>query len=174
MSKKALLIIDMLKDFLLPGAPLEVPAARAIIPNIKKMIEEAHKLNIPIIYLCDRHKPDDVEFDVWPPHAVENTEGAKIIAELKPKKEDYVVPKISYSAFYKTELEKLLKKLDVDELIITGVVTNICVLYTAMDALSRGFKVEVPENSVAALDQEDHKFALRQIKEVLKPRTKKN
>ena len=60
MSKKALLIIDMLKDFLLPGAPLEVPAARAIIPNIKKMIEEAHKLNIPIIYLCDRHKPDDV------------------------------------------------------------------------------------------------------------------
>jgi nicotinamidase/pyrazinamidase len=174
MSNKALLIIDMLRDFLLPGAPLEVPAARAIIPNIKKRVEEAHKLNIPVIYLCDRHKPDDVEFDVWPPHAVENTNGAQIVDELKPKKQDYIVPKISYSAFYKTELEKLLKKLNIDELIITGVVTNICVLYTAMDALSRGYKVEVPEDSVAALDQEDHKFAMRQIKEVLKPRRKKS
>jgi len=171
MSKQALVIIDMLRDFVLPGAPLEVPQARHIVPNIKRQIDEARKKGIPVIYLCDRHRPDDVEFKVWPPHAVENSEGAEIIDELKPQEGDYVVPKISYSAFYKTELEELLKKLKIDELIITGVVTNICVLYTAMDALARGYKVEVPEDSVAALNQEDHKFAIRQIKEVLKPRS---
>lgn len=171
MNKKTLLIIDMLKDFVLPGAPLEVPMARDILPNIKRKIDKAHKENIPIIYLCDRHEPDDVEFNVWPPHAVKNSEGAEIVDELKPQEGDYIVPKISYSAFYKTELEELLEKLKVEELIITGVVTNICVLYTTMDALARGYKAEVPEDCVAALNEEDHKFALRQIKEVLKPRS---
>jgi len=173
MNKKTLLIIDMLKDFVLSGAPLEVPKARDILPNIKGQIDEAHREGISIIYLCDHHEPDDIEFRVWPPHAVKNSVGAEIVDELKPQEGDFIVPKISYSAFYKTELEELLKKLKVEELIITGVVTNICVLYTAMDALARGYKVEVPEDCVAALNEEDHKFAIRQIKQVLKPRSEK-
>ena len=171
MGQKAFIIIDMLNDFVQPGAPLEVPKARDIIPHIKKRVEEARNKGIPIIYLCDHHQPDDKEFNVWLAHAVKSTEGAEIVDELKPHEEDYAVPKISYSAFYNTALEELLNKLKSDELIITGVVTNICILYTAMDALARGYKVDVPEDSVAALNQEDHKFAIRQIKEVLQPRS---
>jgi len=69
MSKEALLIIDMLNDFVEEGAVLEVPSARKIIPKIKKRIEEARKKQIKIIYVCDAHQKDDKEFQKWPPHA---------------------------------------------------------------------------------------------------------
>ena len=112
MGQKAFIIIDMLNDFVQPGAPLEVPKARDIIPHIKKRVEEARNKGIPIIYLCDHHQPDDKEFNVWLAHAVKGTEGAEIVDELKPHEEDYAVPKISYSAFYNTALEERLKFLD--------------------------------------------------------------
>ena len=169
-SKKALLIIDMLNDFVLKGAPLEVPSARGIIPRIKEEIEKARKEKIPIFYICDAHKKDDPEFKVWPPHAIQGTKGQEVIEELKPQKNDFIIFKTTYSGFYKTNLEKLLRKLKIEELIITGILTNICVLYTAVDALMRGFKVEIPEGTVAGLNPDDEKFALRQIKEILKPR----
>ncbi|MCD6129492.1 MAG: isochorismatase family protein, partial [Deltaproteobacteria bacterium] len=66
---KALLIIDMLNDFILSGAPLEVPEARGIILNVKKEIEEARKNKEYIIYVCDSHTEDDKEFKIWPKHA---------------------------------------------------------------------------------------------------------
>jgi nicotinamidase-related amidase len=169
-NKKALLIVDMLNDFVLKGAPLEVPRAREIVPHIKEEIDKARKEKIPIIYLCDAHSKDDPEFKVWPSHAVKGTKGQEIIVELKPEKRDFVIFKTTYSGFYKTKLEKLLRKLKVEKLIVTGILTNICVLYTAVDALMRGFDVEIPEKAVAGINPEDEKFALRQIKEVLKPR----
>lgn len=168
--REALLVIDMLNDFVREGAPLEVPRAREIIPNIQREIEKARKNDYPVIYLCDAHKLDDPEFKIWPPHCVEGTEGAEVIDELKPAKGDFVVKKISYSGFYNTKLEELLKSLGVQKLFLTGIVTNICVLYTGVDALMRGFEVEVIEDCVAGLNEEDHKFAIRQLKEILKPR----
>jgi nicotinamidase-related amidase len=168
--KKALLIIDMLNDFVLKGAPLEVPRAFEIIPKIKEELQKARQRKIPIIYLCDAHRKDDPEFRTWPTHALKGTKGANIIKELKPEKKDYIVLKTTYSGFYKTRLEALLKKLKIEELIITGILTNICILYTAVDALMRGFIVTLPEGTVAGINPDDEKFALRQIKEVLKPR----
>ncbi len=168
--KKALLVIDMLNDFVREGAPLEVPQTRRIIPNIARRIEEARAKGVPVVYICDSHREDDPEFKVWPRHAVRGTEGAEVVDELRPKEGDMVVPKVSYSGFFQTDLDDRLRSLGVEELILTGCVTNICVLYTAVDAYMRGYYVDVPEDSVAALDPEDHRFALRQIKEVLKPR----
>ncbi|MCD6081057.1 MAG: cysteine hydrolase [Candidatus Omnitrophica bacterium] len=168
--RQALLVIDMLNDFVREGAPLEVPKSRGIISNIKREIDKARQNEIPVIYLCDAHKPDDPEFKIWPPHCVEGTEGADVIEELKPDKDDFIVKKVSYSGFYNTKLEELLKSLGVQKLLLTGIVTNICVLYTGVDALMRGFEVEVIEDCVAGLNEDDHKFALRQLKEILKPR----
>jgi nicotinamidase-related amidase len=168
--REALLVIDMLNDFVREGAPLEVPRAREIIPNIQREIEKARNNDYPVIYLCDAHKPEDPEFKIWPPHCVEGTEGAEVINELKPAKDDFVIKKVSYSGFYNTKLEELLKSLGVQKLFLTGIVTNICVLYTGVDALMRGFEVEVIEDCVAGLNEEDHKFAIRQLKEILKPR----
>jgi nicotinamidase-related amidase len=168
LNRKALLVIDMLNDFVLEGAVLEVPAARKIIPNIKEKLEEAKEKKIPIIYICDSHTEDDKEFEIWPPHAIKGTKGAQVVEELSPKDGDYLVEKTTYSGFYNTKLSDILKKLNINELIVTGTMTNICVMYTASDAVLRGYKVIVPENCVAGLNEEDHQFALKQMKNVLK------
>lgn len=165
-EKHALLVIDMLNDFVNKGASLEVPTARMIIDDIKKEIKTARRKHIPIIYCCDAHKEKDQEFKVWPRHAVKGTKGAEVIKQLKPHKEDYVVAKTSYSCFYKTSLDKLLKRLGITHLTITGVVTNICVLYTAVDACMRGYKIIIPQNCVAALTEGEHQFALQQMKQL--------
>jgi nicotinamidase/pyrazinamidase len=157
-------------DFVLPGAPLEVPAARRIVPAIRLRIEEARKTGVPVIYLCDAHDPDDREFKIWPPHAVRGTKGAEVIAELAPHPGDIIVPKTAYSAFYGTTLESVLRGLGVKEITMVGIFTNICVLYTSADALMRGFAVTVPKDSVAALSDEEHAFALDQMEKVLKVR----
>ena len=162
----ALLITDMLNDFVNKGAALEVPTARTIIHNIKKEINRARKRHIPIIYCCDAHKDNDPEFKLWPRHAVKGTAGADVIKQLKPHKEDYTVTKPSYSCFYKTSLDKLLKKLGITHLILTGVVTNICILYTTAEAYMRGYKVTIPKNCVAALTKNEHQFALQQMQRV--------
>ena len=168
-STSALLIIDMLNDFVVKGAPLEVPRARRIIAGIKKRIAKAHRERMPIIHICDKHRKEDPEFNVWPRHAVNGTAGSEIINELKPRSRDYIIDKTTYSGFYRTKLEKLLKKLGTKKLIITGVCTEICVLHTAADAYMRGYQVEVPADCVAGLDDGDHQFALKQIKRILKP-----
>ncbi len=167
-EKKALLIIDMLNDFVGKGAPLEIPKINSIIEPIKKEIEKSRVLGYPIIYLCDSHENDDREFRAFPAHAVKNTEGAKIIEEMKPEGNDIIVLKNTYSSFFKTELEGMLEKLSVDWLILTGCVTNICVLYTAADAVMRNYRVDVVKDAVIGLNHKDHQFGLDQMKNILK------
>lgn len=165
-ARYALLICDMLNDFVKEGATLEVPKARAIISNIKREIKKARKNSIPVIYCCDAHKNSDTEFKLWPRHAVKGTEGARVIDQLQPHKHDYVVYKTRYSCFYKTSLDRILKKLGITHVIMTGVVTNICILYTTSDAYMRSYHIVIPENCVAALTQREHQFTLEQMKRV--------
>jgi nicotinamidase-related amidase len=169
MPKEALLIIDMLNDFVLEGAPLEVPDTRKIIPAIKKEMESARKKGRPVIYICDTHQPDDKEFLKfgWPAHAVKGTKGAEVISELKPQAGDIIVPKTTYSGFYNTKLDKILKSLEIDALRLAGCVTNICILFTASDAVLRDYKVRVLASAVAGIAKEDHDAALRIMKSVL-------
>ena len=165
----ALLIIDMLNDFVQPGAPLEVPETRSIIHNIQEQVSKARAANRPVIYICDAHAPDDPEFSRmnWPAHAVRGTSGADVIPELAPEEMDPVVEKTGYSGFHQTGLEGLLQSLNIGHLTLTGCVTNICILFTAYDAVIRGYDVTVPANCVANLTAEDGAFALRQMSEVL-------
>jgi len=171
-SYKALLVLDMLKDFLEDDAPRRVRSAKKTIENIAGEIRYAREKGRPIIYVCDRHAEDDPEFECWPPHAVAGTPGAEVVESLAPRPGDHIVEKTGYSGFFRTRLETLLDELEIEEVLICGVLTNTGVLYTAVDALQRGLKVIVPETCVAGSDDEDHKFALRQINEVLKPKGK--
>ncbi|GBE54107.1 MAG TPA: cysteine hydrolase [Euryarchaeota archaeon] len=164
---RALLVIDMLKDFIYKDGALPVNGAKKLISPINEKIREFRGKNEPVIFICDSHDEMDEEFDVWGRHAVEGTKGAEIIDELDRREYDIVVTKKRFSAFYNTDLEKTLRGLNVDTLIITGVLTDICVLHTAADAAMRGFKVIVPENCVATVDEEKQKWVLRHIKEVL-------
>jgi len=162
---QALLVIDMLNDFTLPGAPLEVAQNRAILPVLRARIDAARTEQIPVIYVCDAHTADDPDFSKmsWPPHAVAGTRGAEIVAELAPVEGDTIVTKKTYSSFFETELEKVLRELRVDELVVTGCVSNICIMAAVSDAALRGYRVRVPVDSVASIDDADGEFAFRQM-----------
>ena len=170
MDQKALLVIDMLNDFLLPGAPLEVPSGRDIVPALASRIRQARADMTPVIYVCDSHDPKDAEFAVWPAHCVRGTPGSQVIHDLAPREGDTIVEKTRYSGFFGTDLEKVLEKRGVRELAITGILTNICVLYTACDAYMRGYRVTVPVDCVAALTEEEHRFCLGQMEKLMEAR----
>ncbi|MBN1289877.1 MAG: cysteine hydrolase [Actinobacteria bacterium] len=163
----ALLVIDMIYDFVEPEGALNVPAARGILPAVSELIEEARAAGVPVIYLNDSHDLEDKEFENWPKHAISGTKGAEVVKEVAPLATDHVVEKKHFSAFYRTSLESILKEYGISRLIITGTVTNICVLFTAFDAAMRDYEVVVFRNAVAGLDEGDHEFALRQIEKVI-------
>lgn len=165
-DSSALLIADMIHDFVDPGGKLYVPGIEVIVPRIASIIDEAHKADVPVVYLNDSHDPNDKEFEQWGQHAIAGTPGTDVIKELQPDENDYVLYKKRYSAFYGTGLEELLKKLGVDHLVITGTVTNICVLVSAIEALMRDCRVTVPSDAVHALNDADQKHALDQIERV--------
>lgn len=167
-EKSALVVVDMQKDFCYEDGALFVgDVAKAIIVRTKALVEEAIRKKTYLIFTQDWHSPDDEEFGVWGRHCIRDTKGAEIIDELFLK-EAYVVKKQKYSAFFGTSLDARLKEKGVGTLILVGVVTNICVLHTAIDASLRGYEIIVPEDCVAALSDYEQEYGLRHIKSVLK------
>ncbi len=162
--RSALLVVDMLHDFVLKDAPLEIPRAKKIIPTVQGLIKTARFLNWLIVYVCDSHGTHDREFEKWPKHAIRFTPGSDIVKELKVEVGDLVFPKTRYSGFFRTSLETYLRAVRIEKLHLVGVATNICILATAMDALMRDFEVVVYEKSTAALTLEQHLQALAVMK----------
>jgi len=168
MDRWALVVIDMLRDFVDEGGSLYCgPAASALVGPVAAEIAEARQKGVPVIYVCDRHRPDDPEFAMFPPHCVEGTPGAEVVAALTPRPGERVIPKRRFSGFFGTDLDLTLRELGVSRLRLVGVCTNICVLYTAADARMRGYEVEVPSDKVASFDDEAHRWALGQMEKVL-------
>jgi nicotinamidase/pyrazinamidase len=94
MGRKALIVADMLNDFLDPRGSLYVgPQARDLIPFINQKIEDVRSQGGVVIFVCDAHPPDDREFRYFPPHAVKGSWGAQIIPEFLPAPGDYQVEK---------------------------------------------------------------------------------
>jgi len=163
----AVLVVDMLNDFTLEDAPLKVEENKKIIPNIKSLIKQKRKENAPIIYVCDAHDANDKEFLIWPAHCIKNTKGAAVVNELAPEGNDFIVKKTTYDGFYNTDLNKLLKNLGINHIIITGCVSNICILHTVSSAILRGYSVEIPLSCIASLDEKSRECAINHFKNVL-------
>lgn len=158
----AILVIDMLNDFV--TGKLKCDRAKNIIPNLKKLIEFAREKKVPVIYCNDSHLSVDGELKLWGPHAIRGTEGAQVISELKPDENDFIVNKRTYSAFFETGLDPLLRDLGVDTVIITGLHTNICDRHTAADAFFRGYKIVVAKDAVEAFTEKDQVEGLEYLK----------
>lgn len=165
---QALLVIDMLNDFVHEkGALFCGDASRLIITSIEARVLAFRRGDSPVIFVCDRHRRGDPEFEMFKPHCLEGSWGAEVCAELTPTAQDLIIPKRRYSAFFGTELELLLREFSVGRLTLTGVCTNICVLYTAADARMRNYEVIVPVECVASFDKEAHQFALEEMRKTL-------
>jgi len=163
----AVLVSDMLRGFLEEGYPLYCgERARRIIPNVQRLLERELARGSKVFFLCDHHAPDDPEFKMFPPHAIEGTVEAEVIPELAKYKGE-IIPKKTFSSFFDTPLEDKLKKLKPDKLVVCGVCTHICVLSAVADARIRGYEVEVPVDCVASFDEKGHRFALDYMEQVL-------
>ncbi|MGB9886838.1 MAG: cysteine hydrolase family protein [Moorellales bacterium] len=164
----ALLIIDMLRDFVEVGGALYIgPAAEEVKPRVQAALRAARAEGRPVIYVCDRHRPDDAEFAMFPPHCVEGTPGAEVVPELAPVPGEIIIPKRRYSGFFGTDLDTTLREREVHELWLCGVCTNICVLYTAAEARMRGYRVVVLREAVGSFSEAAHRFALEEMEKTL-------
>jgi nicotinamidase-related amidase len=184
-KRPAILVIDMQNDFV--KGKLKCDRADKIVLKIKQLLDNARARQIPIFFCIDEHLPADTyEMNLWGPHAMKGTDGAKIIDEFEAHKgkkidiiertklatttHEYVIPKRTYSAFDGTGLEGFLRGIydgkGADTLIITGLHTNICDRHTCYDAFVRGFDIIVPEDGVEAFTEEEHKSGLEYMKRI--------
>lgn len=178
-AKKALLIVDVQNDFC-PGGALGVPAGHKIVPAINKYIRIFSKTGAPVFATRDWHPVKSRHFKdfggVWPVHCIQNTKGAAFHHDLKlPEKAVLLYKgmdpdKDCYSAFYAEDasgsgLSDWLKRMDVKELYISGLATDYCVKFTAMDAIKHGFKVKILVDAIQGvnLKPDDSEEAIKKI-----------
>ncbi|RJR28400.1 cysteine hydrolase [Candidatus Microgenomates bacterium] len=159
---KAIIVIDMLEDFVY--GKLKNERSLTIIPQIKKLLEYGRTKGWVIVFANDAHLPGDPEEKVWGPHALTGTKGAQVIKALQPKKGDFVLGKRTYSAFYETGLDLILREQNISEVIITGQHTHICVRHTSADAFIRNYSVTIPQDAVESFSEEEHKSGLAYLK----------
>ena len=158
---KALIIVDMLKDFV--TGELANPRAQRIIPPLERLLAHARGAGWVVVFSNDAHRPDDPELKVWGEHAMEGTPGAEVIAELEPHEGDIISPKRHYGAFDETGLAEALRSRGVEEVVITGQHTHICVRHSSYGALKAGFDITIPRDAVCAFEGVDEDEALEYL-----------
>ncbi|HOO55224.1 MAG TPA: isochorismatase family cysteine hydrolase [bacterium] len=168
MPSDALIVIDMLKDFVCEDGSLYVgETVKNIIPEIQKKLSRYRAEKRPVIFVCDNHDDDDPEFEMFPQHCIAGSNGAEIHKDLRPNEGEKIIPKKRFSAFFRTDLEEYLKEHGICSLEICGVCTHICVLYTCADARARNIDVEVDRRCVDSFDRAAHDFALKEMERTL-------
>ncbi|HJU52557.1 MAG TPA: isochorismatase family cysteine hydrolase [Acidimicrobiia bacterium] len=159
-EKSAVLVIDMLNDFLEPEGAMPLLEGRRLYEPIRQLLEAARQSGAKVIWICDEHLPTDREFEKRSVHCLKGSWGAEIVAELEPKNSELRIPKTRYSGFFETDLDQRLRQDGIDHLILTGVVTNICVRSTAHDAFFRDYLVTIPVDCVAATSEREQESTL--------------
>ena len=175
----ALLIVDMQNDFVREGAPMEVPDARATIPQHQQLIAFCRKVGLPIIYTRFLAGPNRTLMWEWSPQLeppilacqrshkryyadVDRTlDCADVIDEIYPQPGDHIVDKYGYGAFHSTNLADTLHSLGVESLILTGTVTQICVEETGREAFHYGYKTTLVSDAVSSYILDLHAATLK-------------
>ncbi len=172
-SNVALLLIDIISDFEFPDGEKLFKNTLPIAKKLSKLKGKAKKADVPVVYVNDNFGKWQSDFKKLLEHCLdESVRGSQIAKMLAPDEEDYFVLKPKHSGFYSTTLDILLEHLNCKTLVLTGVATDICILFTANDAYMRDFDLVVPSDCVAANDEKENKHALKYLKEILKADTK--
>lgn len=162
----ALVIVDMINEFCKPGGKMVLPGYEALVPQQRALIAAARAAGMPVIYVIDSHRRgmrQDREFLKRTPHGEENTWATQVVDEIAPLETDPVVIKHRYSSFYQTDFDLLLRDMAIDQIIVCGVVTNICVRSTVHDAFFHGYDVIVPHDACAATSAREQASSLYDI-----------
>jgi nicotinamidase-related amidase len=163
---KALIIVDMLKDFV--DGKLANPKAQAIVGPVQRLLAHARRQGWAVVFSNDAHLPADPELKIWGPHAMKGDPGAQVVDALAPAPgaREFISEKRSYGAFDGTGLDERLKALGVNEVVITGQHTHICVRHSSYGALIRGYAIAIPRDAVCAFEGVDEEDALTYLKSV--------
>ena len=165
----ALLIIDAINDLEFPGGDGMLPRAVRMARRIARLKGRASALGIPTVYVNDNFGRWRSDFRRTVAHCLDDDVTGRPVAELLvPDESDYFVLKPKHSGFYNTTLDLLLEYLGTKVVVITGMATDVCVLFTAADAYMRDLQVIVPSDCVTALTPAVHRSALAQMRTVLK------
>lgn len=160
----AVLVIDMQKDGLEPQGAIFAEGGFEIIENIKRLTTLARNHNWPILHSQHVHRPDLSDFGISgyfePPNCIEGSPGMQFVAQMEPSPDDVVIRKRRYSAFHGTDLDLVLRSLEVKGLFVCGVLTDACVLSTIVDARSRDYKVWLIADALSGTRPELHDATL--------------
>lgn len=168
----ALLLIDVVNDLEFVGGMELLPQALGMARCIATLKERARSHGVPVVYANDNFGRWRSDFSRLLKHCIEDgVRGEGVVKLLLPTEDDYFVLKPKHSGFFSTTLETLLRYLGTRTLIITGMATDICVLFTANDAYMRDFRLFIPSDCVAAEEDEASRNALSHMKKVMKADT---
>ena len=164
----ALLLVDVIKDFRHEDGGRLLASFRARHAALVGVLERARNEGVPVVYANDNAGTWDSDVRKLLEQAVEHGRAGKLVGAVAPKAGDPVVLKPGYSAFQATPLETILRDgLDVDELVVAGTATEMCVFQTVTDALRLGFVVAVQADACASVDEENERLALEYLDRVL-------
>lgn len=171
----AMIIIDMQHDFLAVGAPLEVESGRAMIPTLQRALDHARAVGMPIIYTAHEHRRDGSDMGLHREthrHGasglplLQGDSGVRIVDAVGPLLDDIVITKRRYSGFFGTDLEIVLRGLQIRTVILAGVTTENCVHATARDAMYRDFRVAILADACASIGYVDDRLGALRADEV--------
>ncbi len=163
-ERTAVIVVDMINEFLEDGGLMVLASGRKLYQPIQQLVDAAHTAGAKVVWLRDEHNDlSDPEFRKRIVHCLKGTWGTQIVDALRPGSDDTIMPKPTYSGFFRTPLHDTLQRMGITTLIVTGVVTNICVRSTCHDAFFLGYNVLVPEECVSATSEREQASSLYDI-----------
>ena len=165
-NRTAVVVVDMINEFCKPGGKMVLPGYEALVPPLLAVIEAARASGAIVVWVHDSHRRNlrrDREWLKRTPHAEEGTWATQVIDDLGARDDEIHVVKHRYSSFFQTDLDVTLKDMLVDQLVVFGVVTNICIRSTVHDAFFNGYEVVVPRDCCAATGAREQESTLYDI-----------
>ena len=187
-DRSALIIVDMQNDFLHPDggfahlarehpeANIDMPFLRGTIPHVSRLADAFRSAGRPVVYVAHVIKPDysDAAFPYWRigvgpssgnrTFIVENTWGAQIVDELKPREGEHLVVKKGFGGFApSTPLDTILRNLGINTCVVTGVTTCVCVSTTVRGGVEHNYRMILASDAVAEVSREAHDAELQTI-----------
>ncbi len=163
-AASALIVVDMQQFFLNEASPTFTCGGVAILPTVKRLLNTFRRFKRPVIFTQHVHHPDDLDAGImgwwWEGKCLEGSPESDIHPSLAPIPNEKVVLKHRYSAFYNTDLETVLRCLKVEDVVVSGIMTNMCCESTARDAYYRDYRVFFPADGTGSINEEMHLASL--------------
>lgn len=163
-EKSALLVIDMQRFFLEPDSSTFTCGGLAILPTLKRLIAVFREASRPVIFTRHVHHPNRIDAGImgwwWEGMCLEGSPESEVHHDITPLPNEKVILKHRYSAFYNTDLETILRCLKIEDLVVSGIMTNMCCESTVRDAYYRDYKVFFPADGTGSINEEMHLASL--------------